>query len=183
MKRRRTDEELFMDEILDLVDETDHVIGNCSRFAIYEKGLTNFRVINGFLRNSKGQIWIPRRTQHKKLFPCHLDVSVGGHVRSGEEYCEAFVRELDEELNMRAHECPFHEVGYFNPHEHRVSAFMKVYEILTDESPEYNQDDFIGAEWLFPQEVIDRLESGDKGKSDLLKLIKLVYGASAKTLS
>lgn len=52
---------------------------------------------------------------------------------------------------------------------------MRVYEILTDESPVFNQDDFIEAEWLSPQAVIDRLENGDKGKSDLPKLIKLLY--------
>ena len=115
-----------MDEILDIVNEMDQVIGTCPRSMIYGKGLINFRVINGFLKNSLGQIWIPRRTSHKKLFPNHLDFSIGGHVKSGETYEAAFVRELAEELNMRAHEHVFREIGYFNANS-IIDIFIKAF--------------------------------------------------------
>jgi len=164
-----------MDELLDLVDQSDNVIGSSLRSIVYEKGLSNFRVINCFLKNSNGELWIPRRTAQKRVFPLCLDVSMGGHVSSGESYEEAFMRELDEELNIKAHEISFNEVGYFTPHEHKVSAFMKVYEIITDVSPLYNPNDFIKAEWLKPAVVIERLSGGDKGKGDLPTLIKLLY--------
>lgn len=164
-----------MDEILDLVDEFDRVIDTCLRSVVYEKGLKNFRVINGFLKNAQGQLWVPRRTAHKKLFPGHLDVSVGGHVQSGESYEDAFMRELSEELNMQAHDHVVREIGYFNPNKQNVSAFMKVYEISTDESPVFNQDDFIEAEWLLPSTIIERIGAGQKAKDDLPRLIKLAY--------
>lgn len=165
----------MLDELLDLVDELDNVTGSSPRSFIYEKRLTNFRVINCFLKNSNNELWIPRRTAHKKIFPLCLDVSMGGHVSSGENYEEAFVRELNEELNINANNIPFKEIGYFTPHEHNVSAFMKVYEIITDQDPLYNQDDFIEARWLKPTEIIKILNNGDKGKNDLSKLIMLLY--------
>ena len=50
------------DELLDLVNEQDQVIGCRERGEIYKEGLTNFRVVNAFLVNDAGQLWIPRRT-------------------------------------------------------------------------------------------------------------------------
>lgn len=56
------------EEILDLVNENDEVIGSKSRSDIYAEGLKNFRVVNAFVINSKGKLWIPRRAANKRLF-------------------------------------------------------------------------------------------------------------------
>ena len=164
-----------MEEFLDLVDELDNVIDSMSRTEVYEKQLSNFRVINTFLRNSKGELWIPKRTAHKTLFPLHLDVSMAGHVSSGESYLEAFTRELAEELNIDLATVSYKEVGYFNPHKYNVSAYMKVYEIQTDLDPDFNPDDFIEGSWMVPEKIIEILDSGVKGKPDLFKLLNLLY--------
>lgn len=52
---------------------------------------------------------------------------------------------------------------------------MKVFEINSDETPKYNPDDFVEAMWLTPQEVLDRIISGDKAKTDIPTLIKQFY--------
>ena len=57
------------DELLDLVDEQDRIIGSGLRSEIYREGLSNFRVVNAFLINDAGQLWIPRRTANKRIFP------------------------------------------------------------------------------------------------------------------
>ena len=88
------------EELLDLVDEQDRVIGARFRSEIYRDGLNNFRAVNAFLVNDFGQLWIPRRTAAKRIFPLCLDMSVAGHVASGEDYLTAFRRELYEELNL-----------------------------------------------------------------------------------
>ena len=77
------------DEMLDLVDENDCVIGTARRSEVYAKELRNIRVVNAFVINSKGELWIPRRTAHKRSYPSCLDMSMGGHVESGETYEEA----------------------------------------------------------------------------------------------
>ncbi|MBI2774848.1 NUDIX domain-containing protein [Candidatus Dependentiae bacterium] len=163
------------DELLDIINDQDIVIGAQYRSAIYINNLHNYRGINGFIKNSQGQLWIPRRTAQKKLFPLALDTSVGGHVMSGESYVEAFARETKEELNLDISELKHKQIGYFTPHNHSVSGFMNVYEILLDTEPLYNKDDFIESYWLYPHEIIDRLNAGDRAKGDLPKLIKLLY--------
>lgn len=168
-------EGLNTEEYLDLVDEIDNVIGSMSRTEVYKKQLSNFRVINAFLKNSKGQLWIPQRTKTKRLFPLHLDVSVGGHVSSGENYEQSFIRELAEELNINALDVNYKEIAYLNPKDHHVSAFMKVYEIQAEQAPNFNTNDFIKGNWMLPKDVIDILNNNVLGKPDLLKLLKLLY--------
>ena len=167
------------DEVLDLVDEQDRVIGQATRGEVLERDLHNFRVVNAFLRNSKGEIWVPLRGPNKRQFPNCLDVSCGGHVSSGEDYETSFRRELEEELRIDLDDVSWSVIGRYTPHEHGVSAFMVVYEILYDKTPDFNREDFVSSRWLAPDVFIRDLESGVPQKGDLLKLVRWCYGASA----
>ncbi|MDJ0736099.1 MAG: NUDIX domain-containing protein [Nostocaceae cyanobacterium] len=163
------------DEIIDIVNEKDIVIGQKKRSEIYLQGMVNFRVVNAFLCNCAGEIWLPRRSASKKIFPLCLDMSMGGHVETGETYEDAFKRELQEELNLELHRVNYHLLGYLTPYKHHVSAFMKVYEISTDTTPDYNRDDFVESFWLKPQAAYNKIQSGEAAKSDLPKLIHIFY--------
>ncbi|MCD0168258.1 NUDIX domain-containing protein [Deinococcus sp. 23YEL01] len=161
-------------EWLDLVNDHDEVIGAVTREDAYARGLT-FRVINAFLINRAGQLWIPRRTAHKRLFPGCLDMSVGGHVERGETYEQAFRRETQEELNLNMDDLPWQQIASFGPRD-GLSAFMHVYELRRDDPPAFNPDDFSSAQWLTPPELIRRIEQGDPAKGDLKRLVQLCYG-------
>lgn len=167
---------MSMDEYLDLVDGEDRLIGRKLRSVVYAEGLSNFRVVNAFVRSSKGALWIPRRTAHKKLYPLCLDMSMGGHVASGETYEEAFARETQEELRIDVAKTSYRLLGHLTPAAHGMSAFMKVYEIMRDEAPDYNPDDFAEYFWLTPGDLLRRLAAGEKAKSDLPKLVEIFYG-------
>src|SRR3989338_5802009 len=138
------------DEYLDLVDEDDQVIGRKLRSEVYAEGLSNFRVINAFIVNTKGELWIPRRALGKRLYPLCLDMSVGGHVESGETYDEAFARETKEEVNLDVFKIPWRFLAKLTPQQDIVSAYMHVYEIRQDETPRYNLGDFVEHFWLTP---------------------------------
>ncbi len=168
---------MHTEEYLDLVNENDEVITSRPRSEIYAENLSNFRVINVFLINSKGQLWIPRRTAHKPIFPLALDFSAAGHVSSGETYDEAFAKEVREEINIDIASVPHRELGYFKPGAlgDRPKQFMRVYELTHDDVPQYNTDDFTEYFWLTPKEVLERIEAGDYAKGDLPLLIKKFY--------
>jgi NADH pyrophosphatase NudC (nudix superfamily) len=102
-------------------------------------------------------------------------MSCGGHVSSGETYEEAFRKEMSEELSINIDKTPYKILGKCSPEKDRTSAFMTVYELELDESPDYNQSDFQSYEWLSPKEVIDKIESGVRAKGDLGKLVKKFY--------
>ncbi|OQA36191.1 MAG: Nudix hydrolase [Candidatus Dependentiae bacterium ADurb.Bin331] len=163
------------DELLDLVNEHDQIIGQEWRSVVHEQGLRNFRVVNAFLINQQSQLWIPRRTAHKKLFPSALDASMGGHVASGETYEQAFSRELMEELRIDATRNAYEKIGALNPHQHNTSGFMQVYVLRTNSVPQFNPDDFVEYYWLTPHEFLQRVEQGDSCKSDLPKIIRHLF--------
>jgi len=163
------------EEILDLVNEQDEVIGSLTRKEIYAQGLRNYRVIHAFIINDEGKLWIPRRVSTKKLYPGGLDYSIAGHVESGETYEEGLIKEAAEEVGLDLTSIPFMVTGRFNPHTNDVHCFQRVYEIKANEVPNYNHDDFSGFEWLSPQKVVDRYDNGEIGKEDIPEVIRLCY--------
>lgn len=163
------------EEWLDLVDEHDRVVGQVERAEAWARRLP-IRVVNAFLVNSRGELWIPRRTLTKRAFPGCLDLSMGGHVGAGESYEGAFRREVREELNLDVDTLPWREIAAFSPFGTGLSAFMRVYEIRSDHAPAYNPADFSGAEWLRPRQVLARVAGGEPSKGDLAELVRRCYG-------
>lgn len=168
------------DELLDVVDENDKVIHQKNRSEIYAEGASNFRVINAFIMNDEGLLWIPRRSPEKKLFPLCLDASVGGHVKAGETYQQAFDRELREELNLDSLQVSHSFIAYLNPHKNNVSAHMHVYVINYNKTPNYNTDDFVSSTWITIADLQKNIKQGDRTKGDLPALIDLLNNFYAK---
>ncbi|MFA6908497.1 MAG: NUDIX domain-containing protein [Patescibacteria group bacterium] len=89
-----------MTEYLDIVNEADEVIGRAPRDQIYaEKKL--HRIVHVLLFTSSGKIILQKRAKHVSFCPLHWSTSVGGHVRSGETWEQAAVREAQEELGIQ----------------------------------------------------------------------------------
>lgn len=167
------------EELLDFVDANDQVIGQKSRSEIYAEKL-NFRTVNGFVINSKGELYIPRRTAKQRIFPLCLDFSVAGHVKSGESYEEAFTRKAANELGVDVKDVNVRELGYLSPQD-GVSSFMKVYEIHMNETPDYDRAEFSEHFWLTPTALLEKIANGDKAKSDLPLLISKFYNTELNT--
>jgi isopentenyldiphosphate isomerase len=159
-------------ELIDLVSEDDEfIVDTVDLNFVYENGLSNFRVVNALIINNKNQIWIPRRHPLKKRFPLALDTSVGGHVQSGESYYEAFIRESLEEVNLDPRMVLSKFLTKLTPQKDSVSAFMHIYTMHYNQEVSYNPLDFETFYWLTPEEILKRIEAGDKSKSDLTKII------------
>lgn len=162
-------------EMLDLVNENDEVIDTLPRDEIYDKGLEFVRVVEGFICNDRGELWLPVRGMHKRIAPGGFDIGVGGHVEHGETYLEAFRKETSEEVGWDIDMLKYREVGKFGPKD-GLNTVSMVYEIKTNNSPELNPEDFTDAKWITPQDLADQIVAGHPAKMNLLLLLKLVYG-------
>jgi 8-oxo-dGTP pyrophosphatase MutT (NUDIX family) len=87
------------DEILDIVDENDQVVGQSPRGAAYARGLRH-RCAFIQVRDATGRLFVHRRTPTKLVFPSLYDMWVGGVVGAGETYDDAALREAEEELGV-----------------------------------------------------------------------------------
>lgn len=87
------------DEIIDIVDEHDHVVRQATRGEAYAKGLRH-RCAFILARDADDRVFVHRRTATKSVFPSHYDMFVGGVVGAGETYDEAALREAEEELGV-----------------------------------------------------------------------------------
>lgn len=87
------------EEILDVVDENDVVIGQAPRGEVYARGLIH-RCVFVRVRDGEGRVFVHRRTPTKLVFPSRYDMFVGGVVGAGESYDDAALREAEEELGV-----------------------------------------------------------------------------------
>ncbi|WP_055590385.1 NUDIX hydrolase [Streptacidiphilus griseoplanus] len=94
------------DELLDVVDEQDRVVGTARRGEVYRRRLLH-RCVFVLCRDAEGRIFVHRRAAAKLFSPLTYDVFVGGVVGAGESYADAAVREAEEELGVRGIE-PHH---------------------------------------------------------------------------
>ncbi|MEU0854689.1 NUDIX domain-containing protein [Streptomyces griseofuscus] len=95
------------DEILDVVDEHDRVVGQLPRGEVYRRGLRH-RCVFIQARDAAGRLFVHRRTATKLVFPALYDPFVGGVVGAGESYDEAALREAEEELGVSGLPRPTH---------------------------------------------------------------------------
>jgi isopentenyldiphosphate isomerase len=87
------------DELVDVVDESDQVVGQAQRREIRQRNLRH-RGVYILVFNSIGQLFVHHRTATKDVFPGCWDVTVGGVLAAGEGYDAGAVRELREELGI-----------------------------------------------------------------------------------
>ncbi|MBC7546766.1 NUDIX domain-containing protein [Candidatus Saccharibacteria bacterium] len=160
------------DELLDLVNNNDEIIGSVWRSKyneIIEKKLGNIRAVEMLIQNDEGQLWIPKRTAEKRIAPNGLDYSMGGHVSSGETYIQSALREIKEELNLNLSHDDLIFVKKFSPSD--LPYFRVLYIYKSNTAPSYNPNDFVSAEWLLPSELIARLDSGVFAKTNMRETI------------
>lgn len=147
-------------ELLDIVNEHDKVIDSIHRRDMMR--LRNIsghylRVVEVFLQRPNGDIYLPRRSPEKKIFPGSLDHSAAGHINKGESYEEALVRETREELGIETTLADFIFIKKFKPTD-ELFYFRKFYLLCTDQEPKLSPE-HTEAVWLSLdriQEVVDR---------------------------
>ena len=93
------------DEVFDIVDERDRVIGQRSRAETHRLGLLH-RAVHVLVFDDAARVLLQKRSLSKDSNPGLWDTSVGGHLDSGEDYDGAALRETAEELGIALRQPP-----------------------------------------------------------------------------
>src|SRR3989344_4411255 len=86
------------DELVNVVNENDEIIGQELRSLCHERGLCH-RISCILLFDNKGKLWLQTRAKEKSGAG-KFDFSASGHVALGDNYEESAYRELQEELGI-----------------------------------------------------------------------------------
>src|SRR5215468_11100142 len=93
------------EDIFDVVNERDEVIDSKPRSEVHRLGLLH-RAVHVLVFNSRGQIFLQKRSMKKDRQPGLWDSSASGHVDSGEDYDATAVREVREEIGLVVSQVP-----------------------------------------------------------------------------
>jgi isopentenyldiphosphate isomerase len=144
------------DELVDLVDEDDRVIGRATRREVRRANLLH-RAAAVVCRNSGGQIYVHRRTQTKDVFPGMYDGCVGGVVSSGERYQDTARRELAEELGIVGPAPRFlFKQRYRGP---ELDTWNAIFEVVWDGPIVHQPEEVAWGAFLSEDELRSRMET------------------------
>jgi 16S rRNA (adenine1518-N6/adenine1519-N6)-dimethyltransferase len=138
------------DEVFDVVDWENRVVGQATRGEVHAKGLLH-RAVHVLVFNRKGAVFLQRRSRLKDVHPGLWDTSAAGHLDAGEDYPEAAARELEEELGIsgvqpeeiaRIPACP--ETGH---------EFVRLYRVEHSGALRWPAAEIEAGLWMPPEEV------------------------------
>lgn len=88
------------EDIFDIVNDRDEVIGRAPRSEVHARGLMH-RAVHVLVFNKHGEMFLQKRSKTKDREPSRWGAACSGHVDSGEDYDTAALRELGEELGWQ----------------------------------------------------------------------------------
>ncbi|MBR4267570.1 MAG: NUDIX domain-containing protein [Bacteroidales bacterium] len=88
------------EEMLPLVDREGNIIGKALRSECHKNIKLIHPVVHVHIINSKGEIFLQKRSMKKLIQPGKWDTSVGGHITYGEPLEDALKREAWEEAGV-----------------------------------------------------------------------------------
>jgi len=104
--------------LIDIFDEDGKPTGKKKNKADIHLGGHWHKAAWIWIYNSKGEVLLQKRAKNKDAYPELWDISAAGHVDAGEEPIGAAVRELEEELGVKAEPADFKFI------ESRISCFF-----------------------------------------------------------
>lgn len=138
------------DEVFDVVDDQDQVIGTATRAEVHAQCLRH-RAVHVLVFSKRGDLLLQQRSALKDRHPGVWDSSVSGHLDAGEDYPAAAVREMAEEMGIS--ESLPEEIARLSASEATGWEHVRVYRARYDGPLRYPSAEVQAALWLPVAEV------------------------------
>jgi len=149
------------DELLDVVNDDDLVIGREMRSVVHRRGLQH-RGVHVFLFSHDGRLLVQRRSKDRAASPSLLDCSVSEHVQAGEDYMTAAFRGMKEELGLKAAE--IREIVSFRmnygPNDNEISRIFQGF--ISPVLVHFDPVEIEGIAYYSLDELLERMEAGEE---------------------
>lgn len=146
------------DELLDLVNEKDEIIGEVWKSEVHKDPSKIHREVAISVFNKRGDVLIQRRSMKKTNDPGKWVITAAGHVGIGENPKDAVERELYEELGLRVNATFYKKiferrVGIPGANEAR---YFWIYYSVIDRKLKLNieESEVMDARWINPNKLV-----------------------------
>jgi isopentenyldiphosphate isomerase len=92
------------EEIFEIVDEFNNIVGKAPRSECHGNPALIHRTARVIVFHPEGEMLLQKRSNTKDIQPGKWDTAVGGHLEQGEEFIDATLREMEEELGIKANQ-------------------------------------------------------------------------------
>jgi isopentenyldiphosphate isomerase len=164
------------EEIFDVVNERDEVIDRQPRSEVHRLGLKH-RATHVLVFNTRGEVFLQKRSMQKDREPGKWDSSASGHLNSGEDYDTSAVRELEEEigLNITATGAspprPLQRLFKVNACAETDQEFVWVYRYQAEGPFRLHPDEIERGDWFNPEVVTKWLNERPQDFASAFRLI------------
>ena len=135
------------DELVDVVDDDDNVIGVVTRREMRARRLLH-RAVSIAVLSTDGRLLVHRRADTKDVWPGQWDMAAGGVVGSGETYEQAATRELAEELGVLVESGAMTSLGSARFDDEAVSLLGRGYWCVHDGPFEFTDGEISEVRWV-----------------------------------
>jgi len=165
------------EEIFDVVNERDEVIDRQPRREVHRLGLKH-RAVHVLVFNSRGEVFLQKRSLKKDTAAGLWDSSSSGHVDSGEDYDVCAVRELREEIGLNVASAPdrlfkieaCQETGW---------EFCWVYRCESEGPFQLHPDEIESGGWFAPEKIMRWIAGRPQDFASAFRLIWVKLNAEA----
>ncbi len=144
------------DELVDVVDAADRVVGRAARSMVRVHNLWH-RACFVVALDAEGRVFVHLRTATKDVFPSYYDVTVGGVVGAGESYRGAADREVREELGVEARD--LERVGCLRYEDASNRVIGEIFECRVMPPLTLQAEELVSGEWLEVSEAARQIEA------------------------
>lgn len=164
------------DEIFDIVDDRDQVIGQCPRREVHRLGHKH-RAIHVLVFNARGEVFLQKRSMSKDTHPGVWDSSTSGHLDAGEDYDSCAIRELREEIGLVVDKAP-RPLFKINACLETGQEFVWVYKHESEGPFTLHPEEIERGEWFAPGYVTKWVEKAPEEFAPAFVLIWINYTTS-----
>jgi len=143
--------DFMSEEIFDIVNERDEVVGQNTRREVHRLGLKH-RAVHVLVFNSRGETFLQKRSMTKDREPGKWDSSSSGHVDSGEDYDACAVRELREEIGLTVAKAP-ERLFKIAAGPETDAEFVWVYRCQAEGPFQLHSDEIERGGWFAPEKI------------------------------
>ena len=163
------------DELLDVVDIHDRVVGQLTRGEIHARGLMH-RSVHVLLFDSQQRVFVQKRSASKDTNPGLWDTSAAGHVDAGEAPFSAAKRELQEELGITINSAALESLLTLDPDPDSGNEFVSVYRAVSDHPLTLEAGEIDDGEWLTRRELSEAVRTTPERFTSVFRRILEVVG-------